>query len=1049
MFKRIRTRHGIGNRLMAGVAAAAITVIAPSASATAQSTVVTFSIARQSLAGALNEVALQSGRQLVLDGALVRDRQTTGLRGAYTLESALDHLLRGTELTYSVRGNTVVIRRGRNAVDPAHRMPAALTQAVPSAGGQVSEPAAGVETGTGSETPIVVTGSRIARKGYDTPQPVAALGETAIQATGVSNVGDILNRMPQVGVGLGQANSYYNGDAGAAFVNLRGLGANRTLVLVNGRRRVSGTELSSAVDLTTIPANMIDKIEVITGGAAAVYGADAVTGVVNVTLKSNVQGIQLTGRSGISSRGDAASYSLGALVGSKFADDRGSVVLGFSYNKEQPLQANQRKFGLNQVDLFSNPANTGPADGIFDSIAVANYRYPGTSYGGAFVIGGTRYTYDQGGVRPTRNDATPYGPTGFLGVGGDGFNDADFAPLRNQTEVFAGTAHLEYQASDAVRVFVDAQYARTKTVARLQPTFDLGVTITADNPLIPADVRALMNAAGQTSLSIGRTNIDQGINVRYIDRDTVTGVAGIEGDLGSRFHWMGFYQYGRYQSDATRTHNRITDRFNQAVDVIQGPNGPMCRDAAARAAGCQPLSLFGPNAATPQALAYFDYTSHRKVVNTQQVAGLQFTSKPFDLPAGPLQLAGGVEYRRETTDVTPDPLQAAGQLIYLTDAALSARFSVKEVFGEVLVPILADRPFAKELSLEGAVRYSDYSSIGGTTAWKVGGQWAPVRDVRFRVTRSRSVRAPNLSELYNPGASSNAFILDPCDSTRVNLTTNRRANCAALGVAANYTDPFAGVAKTVITGGNPGLSAETSNSWTAGTVFTPGFIPGVAVSVDWWKIDLKGAINTVPLQRAVDNCVDAATTSNPFCQLVRRRADGAITQVNVSPINVGSLNAEGIDFQANYRRAFGATEGRLAVSGTYLIRNELQVVAGDPTTRDNNLGEVDNPRWRFNVAPGVTMGRFSLDWTVRFISATKVDSQATAEGRSDNNVSSRLYNDLYASVAVNDRFRLYGGVNNLFDVDPPFSAVTFQGTGRGALFDNIGRYLFVGVNTTF
>jgi outer membrane receptor protein involved in Fe transport len=653
MFKRIRTRHGIGNRLMAGVAAAAITVIAPSASATAQSTVVTFSIARQSLAGALNEVALQSGRQLVLDGALVRDRQTTGLRGAYTLESALDHLLRGTELTYSVRGNTVVIRRAQC------RGPGAPRAGGPDPGGAVRRrPGIGTRRRGGnragpkhpSSSPVRVSRARAMTR-RSPSRPLAKRH----QATGVSNVGDILNRMPQVGVGLGQANSYYNGDAGAAFVNLRGLGANRTLVLVNGRRRVSGTELSSAVDLTTIPANMIDKIEVITGGAAAVYGADAVTGVVNVTLKSNVQGIQLTGRSGISSRGDAASYSLGALVGSKFADDRGSVVLGFSYNKEQPLQANQRKFGLNQVDLFSNPANTGPADGIFDSIAVANYRYPGTSYGGAFVIGGTRYTYDQGGVRPTRNDATPYGPTGFLGVGGDGFNDADFAPLRNQTEVFAGTAHLEYQASDAVRVFVDAQYARTKTVARLQPTFDLGVTITADNPLIPADVRALMNAAGQTSLSIGRTNIDQGINVRYIDRDTVTGVAGIEGDLGSRFHWMGFYQYGRYQSDATRTHNRITDRFNQAVDVIQGPNGPMCRDAAARAAGCQPLSLFGPNAATPQALAYFDYTSHRKVVNTQQVAGLQFTSKPFDLPAGPLQLAGGVEYRRETTDVTPDP----------------------------------------------------------------------------------------------------------------------------------------------------------------------------------------------------------------------------------------------------------------------------------------------------------------------------------------------------------------------------------------------------------
>jgi outer membrane receptor protein involved in Fe transport len=1038
----MHNRSGIGARFLVGAAIAAMAVAMPTTGAAAQSSAMTFSIAQQSLASALNQVAAQAGRQLVIDGALVRNLQARPLRGNYTLEGALDQLLRGTDLSYTIQGNTVVIRRSVGVSR------AALTQ-VSDAGGSDAAGAAGAEATAEESDPIVVTGSRIARRGYDTPQPVAALNDEAIESTGVSNIGDVLTRMPQVGVGLGQANSYYNGDAGAAFISLRGLGASRTLVLVNGRRRVPGTELSSAVDLTTIPANMIDKVEVITGGAAAVYGADAVTGVVNVTLKNHVEGVELSGRAGVSSRGDAGSYSLGALVGSSFADDRGSVVLGVSYNREQALQANQRSFGRNQVDLFSNPANTGPADGIFDSIAVANYRYPGTSYGGAFVIGGTRYTYDQGRVRPTRNDATPYGPLGFLGVGGDGFDDADFAPLRNQTEVFAGTLHLEYGVSDAVRLFVDAQYARTKTEARLQPTFDLGVTITADNPLIPADVRALMNAAGQTSLSVGRTNIDQGINLRYIDRDTVTGVVGLEGDLGSRFHWLGFYQYGRYQADTTRTHNRITSRFNEAVDVIQGANGPMCRSATARAAGCQPLSLFGRDAATPQALAYFDYTSHRRVENTQQVAGLQLTGTPVDLPAGPLQLAAGVEYRRESTEVTPDPRQAAGELIYLTDSAIAAHVNVKEVFGEVLVPILADQPFAHELSLEGAVRYSDYSAIGGTTAWKLGAQWAPVSDLRFRVTRSRAVRAPNLSELYNPGASSNAFILDPCDSTRVNLTANRRANCAALGVSSTYTDPFAGVAKTVITGGNPALEVEKSDSWTAGAVFTPHFIPGLAVSVDWWQIDLKGAINTVPLQRAVDNCVDASTINNPFCQLVTRRADGAITRVSVSPINVGSLNAEGIDFQANYRHDFGGLVGRLAASGTYLIRNELQVVAGDPTTRDDNLDEVDNPRWRVTLTPGFTVGAVSVDWTLRYLSSTKVDSQATAEGRSDNDVKARLYNDLYASVAINDQFRLYGGINNLFDVAPPFSAATFQGTGRGALYDNIGRYFFVGVNSSF
>lgn len=1030
-----------GIRLLAGSGMAIVACSASSAVA-AQTRVATYSISEQSFAGALNQVAMQSGYQLVIDGDLTRNRTSGGLRGRYTLEQAMERLLTGTGLTYSIRGNLILIRRARMAERAS--LTKSQSQAVASEDRSAAVPVAQAPQEPESTEAIVVTGTRITRKSYDTPQPVGLMSEGQIEATGVSNVGDVLGRMPQVGVGLGQANSYYNQDAGAAFINLRGLGTNRTLVLVNGRRRVSGTELSSAVDLTTIPANMIDRVEVITGGAAAVYGADAVTGVVNVTLKNDIQGIELSARSGISGKGDAGSYSLGAVVGSKFADERGSVTLGISYNKENALMANQRAFGRNQVELFGNPDNTGPNDGIADSLAITNYRYPGTSYGGTFNIGGSPYTFDGGRVRPLQNDLR----VSFWGVGGDGFNDADFAPLRNDSQVLAGMVHLQYQLSDAVKFFADAQYSHSRTIAPLQPTFDLGITITSDNPLIPADVRSLMAAAGQTSLSVGRTNIDQGINIRTLSRDTVTGVAGLEGELGGRYNWLVFYQNGRYENDTSRTHNRITARFNQAVDVVMGPNGPVCRDPAARVAGCVPLNLFGPSAATPAALNYFDYTSHRKLVNTQQVAGAQITGKPFDLPAGPLQIALGVEYRDESTEVIPDPLQASGQLLYLIDGAIAANYNVKEAFGEALVPILADQPFAKELSLEGAVRFSNYSSIGNTTAWKLGGQWAPSGDIRFRVTRSRSVRAPNLSELFSPGGSSNVFVIDPCDASRINLDSRRAANCAALNIAPGYVDPLGGVFKTVITSGNSALGAETSNSWTVGTVLSPSFIPGLYASIDWWKIDLNGAINTVPIQDSVDGCVDASTIANPFCQLITRRADGAISRIDLKPINVGSLSAEGIDFQANYRQRIGAVQARLGFGGTYLIRNQLEVVAGDPTTQQVYTGAIDNPRWRFNVTPGITLGAFSLDWTLRYISSSKVDPMASAEARNDNNVASRLYNDIYANLEVNDRMKLYVGINNLFDVSPPFSRETFQGTGRGSLFDNIGRYFYLGFKTS-
>jgi len=1040
--------------LALGASIAALAVASPAVALSSDA--VSLSIPAQSLGSALNSLALRSQYQVIVDASLTRGLVSRPIEGTFTIDQALSRMLRGSGLGYRIEGNTLIIGRSQQAsFRPVALQTVAPGEQSPVADSPIAAAPQAAAAGAAPPAEIVVTGSRLARAGYSQPTPVNVISSQAIQQSGFSNVSDILNRAPQVGVGLGSASSYYNGDAGASFINLRGLGTNRTLVLVDGRRRVSGTELSSAVDLTTIPANLIDKIEVITGGAAAVYGADAVTGVVNVSLKTHYDGLEISGRSGISEHGDAASRSVGLLFGKSFKDDRGSFVVGASYNSESPLQANQRSFGRKQTDLFGNPANTGPNDGIYDNIAIQNYRYPGTSYGGAFAIGGTSYTYDRNGVRPIQEQSVPYAIPSYVGVGGDGFNDADFAPLRNKSQVFSSLAHLEYKLTDAIKFYSDVQYARTKTVAPLQPSFDLAITLPIGSPLIPTDVRSLMEAAGQDTLTVGRTNVDQGISKRYITRNTYTAVGGLEGALGSRFNWNAFYQYGRYKADITRTHDRIVSKFNDAVNVIDGPSGPECASATARAAGCQPLDLFGEFAASPDALSYFDYTVNRSVINTQEVAGGQITGKPFDLPAGAVEVAGGVEYRHETLTVHPDPLAAAGQLLNDVDAPVHAGFTVKEVFGEVLVPLLADRPFVKTLSAEGAIRYSDYDTIGHTLAWKAGGQYAPSDDIRFRVTRSKSVRAPNLAELYDPGSSSTSFILDPCDSTRVSSNANRTRNCAALGIPATYTDPFGGVAKTVITGGYSGLKQETSYSWTAGTVITPRAIPGLALSVDWWSIKILNAINVVPLQRLVDNCVDAGSLDNAFCPHIVRRADGAITEVDVTPINVGSLKAEGVDFQASYSHRlasdwFGERPSlRFVVNGTYLAKNDVLVDAHDPTTLDKNAGEVDNPKWRVNATPGITLGRFSLDWTLRYISHTKVDVQASAEYRSDNDVKAEFYNDLYVNFALDKRFELYAGVNNLFDVDPPFSAVTFQGTGRGSLYDNIGRYFFVGATARF
>ena len=914
---------------------------------------------------------------------------------------------------------------------------------------------------------IVVTGSRIERAANDQPAPVAVVDAAAIAQSGFTNLSDILTRAPQVGVGAGPTDAQsndYGPDAGATFINLRSLGTNRTLVLVDGFRRVSGTASSSAVDLATIPANMIDRIEITTGGAAAVYGADAVTGVVNVILKHHADGLELSAQEGISGHGDDFKSALSALYGQSIGD-RGEFTLGLSYNHEPRLATNQRSFGRLQIGDFSNPDITATTP--YTVIEYPGVRFPNTSYGGAFVINGVRYTIGaNGALRPTQNGATPYGPLGFLGVGGgDGFNYDDFSSLRNESTVLSTLAHVAYDLGSGIRFTADLQFSNSKSDVSLQPLFQYGNIIDRANPFIPASVGALMDQYGLTQLSVGRTDVDQGLNARVSNRDTYTVVTGLDGDLGTQFKWKAFYQYGEYDNSSTFVNEQVQSRYLQALDVTEGPSGPVCADPTAVAAGCKPLNIFGPNAASPAALAYIHYNPVTGVVNTQQVFGAQLTGKLLNLPAGPLAIAAGIEDRKESQQIQQDGLGHEGLLFFEYGPSSEASFSVKEAFVEMLAPVVKNQRFAQELEVEAAGRVSDYDSVGRTFAWKLGAQWAPTDDLRFRVTRSSSVRAPNLTELYSPGTTSFAGFYDPCAYNYINSgTATRAANCAALGVPANYHDPLAAEFRLLNTVGNADLRAETSKSWTAGVVLTPRPLPGLTVSIDWWSIDISGAINTLPTQQVINGCVDAATISNPLCPFVTRGPSAyggttndphAITLVTLAPVNIGILKAEGVDFQATYgfdlRSHLLQTENRLKImlGGTYYMKNDSIVNANDPQNVIYTAGDSILPKLRANVTPEFDAGPLAFAWSVRYISSSKVDVTYAPLFSNDNNVSSRIYSDLFASYLVNKTLKVSAGINNLFDVAPPSNGSTYEGTGSGSLFDNIGRYFFAQVTAKF
>ena len=906
---------------------------------------------------------------------------------------------------------------------------------------------------------LVVTGSRLERSAQDQPTPVTTLSQEKIAQTGFSNLSDVLMQLPQVGYGAGTADGEnYGQDAGATFINLRGLGTNRTLVLVDGLRRVSGSSSSSAVDLSTIPANMIQSIDVTTGGAAAVYGADAVSGVVNVTLRRDVNGLELTGQTGISAYGDDRRTSLGALFGHSF-DDGSHLTIGVSYNHEPAVFSSARPFGRLSLGTFPNPDIT-PSNPYAD-LLYSGVRFPNTSYGGAFVIDNVRYTIGSNGqLRPTQNGATPYGPLGYLGIGGgDGFNGDDFGALRPDSTVISTLTDFTKEFGDHLRFTQDFQYSNSKSEVPLQPLFEYADIIQRNNPFLPASVAALMDANGLTDISVGRTDVDQGINVRESDRNTYTTVSKLEGDIGSDLKWNTFYEFGHYDNDSTFINERIQSRYLQALDVIEGPNGPACADPAAVAAGCKPLNIFGPNAATPQATQYFHYNPVTFITNTQQVVGTQLNGKLFDLPAGPLSFSSGLEYRRETQKVTQDPLASEDLLFFSYGPSSEAAFNVKEAFVEALVPILKDEPFAKVLEFEAADRISDYDTVGRTNAWKLGAQWAPSDDFRFRIMRASSVRAPNLTELDSPGSTSLTGYYDPCSALYIKLgSSTRAANCAKLGVPANFVDPLAAEDRLINTVGNPNLSPETARSWTIGGVLTPRPLPGLMLSVDWWSIDIYGAINSLPVQDIINGCVDAPTISNPLCPLVIRghsvygggtSNQNAITVVNASPINIGVLQAEGVDFQSTYTSPWNGawfhTPSRFKVSlnSTYYIKNDSILNVNDPSDVVHMAGDSSLPKLRINLTPGVDIGSFSLAWNVRYIAASKGDVDLGPLFENDNNVASRTYNDIYASYAFDKpKVQLSFGVNNLFNVAPPLAEYEGIGLG-GALYDNIGTYFFL------
>ena len=1028
-----------------------------------------FDIEAATLGHALESFVKLTGARLIYPEKLASEGGVNAVIGQYTLSEALDVLLKGTEFSGGLTKGGVIVISLKKTVKPEKRG-AEVTKSklktsllggmaalfsISGAYAQTDEDGKPIDT-------VVVTGSRVARSGFDTPTPTTVISSEQIEETGLIDTGSIIMQNPQISVGLGATNDTFQRDIGSSFINLRGLGENRTLVLIDGRRRVSGSREGSQVDLSAIPPSMIESIEIITGGASAVYGADAVSGVVNIKLKKDIEGLEATVRGGISQEGDAGTYSASLAGGGAFSESRGHVSFGVTVQKTDEVKYTDRDyaFGNGALRFVNNPANTGPADGIPDRLIMNGGGTISSAYQPSFLISGQRYIYDQGiqtidmsKCYSTSCFDTPYG-----------YNNKE-RNLRTPSRTISGISDLTYEIAPNVNMFAGMEFSNAITETNGQSFFDSGLVVKRDNPFLPSDLAALMDTQGVSQITVGMEQEDLLGNKWYTnERNTFTVDAGFEGNIAERFDWQVFYQYGQRRQNYSIANTRIESRYYQALDPIVMGGEIVCADPDARAAGCVPINLFSPTPASEADKAYFAYTMLRNVRNTQSLAGFQITGPLLELPAGPLSVALGGEYRKDGLVAYDDGLAERGEL-YRTDQGakpVDASVDVKEAFVEAVAPILKDAFFAKTLEIEGAMRFSDYSSIGSTLAWKAAGSWEPIEDIRIRVTRSRSVRAPNIMELYGPESRGTLNITnDPCDVTQINLgSPTREANCRALGVPVGWVDPAAALALTTITGGNANLSEETSNSWTIGGVITPRFIPGLRLSVDWWKMEIDDAIQTLDGNTIVDNCVDSPTLNNAFCPFVTRGnlvglADPyVVSRIDLRQVNIGQLSASGIDMSAAYRFDLEALSNSLAggvnfnASLVYLGKLEELVDATDASSLVIRNGEYDNPTWRGRFSTSYHLDGLTVAWNMRYLGSSSLNVQATREYNVVR-VDSRLYHDLFFSYELPSEIDVQFGVNNLMNSHPPRTPSTYTGTFAGSLYENIGRNFYLSLSKKF
>ncbi|MDT8758915.1 TonB-dependent receptor [Sphingomonas psychrotolerans] len=877
---------------------------------------------------------------------------------------------------------------------------------------------------------IVVTGSRIRRNPLDQDKPVVTVDEASIARTGLSSVADVLQRLPSAGGGLntkvnnaGNIGGPPDGtgvSSGSAEIDLRYLAAKRTLVLVDGLRYVNGSAaggIPASVDLNALPTSMIERIEVLQSGASPLYGTDAVAGVVNIITKQKQVGLRASAQFGTYRQGDGHTQNYEASYGIQSPDTGTSLVFGGYYTKQDGVSTADRS-----ISLFPTPGATSCAAGGCSS-ATPNGRF------GVLGLPNQTLIAPVIGRRPTLADYRAYS------ADTDSFNFAPYNYLLTPSERYGAFVNFKQELGENInlRTKLVANHRHSRTQAAFLPLSigpDAGngnildtITIDASNPYNPFGT--LSSGADGTPANysmIRRRFVEGGQRVFTQDVDTLSATVTLDGsfEVGSRnWYWDVNGVYGINDG-----HQLFTGNVNAAN--LARALGPVANCTGA----CVPFNIFGGlGSITQPMLDYVTFDERDKSSQRLWDFTANLSGELFDLPGGPVGVAIGYEHRDQYASYDPDPLIVAGLGADVPTSPARGGFNVDEWYGELRLPILADKPFFHLLELDGAARHSNYSSFGSNTTFTASGLWKPVRDLLIRGGYAESLRAPSIGELYAGPSRFDATIDDPCTSApggafQTNATV--RANCIANGVPANgsYNEPNGGQLG-VFSQGNTALKPETAETWTAGGVYSPswatgGFASALSLEVNWYSIKLTNAIDSVPATLTLSRC---AFNADPVsCASIQRTATGQVASINARLLNLNAIETSGVDWTVNFRSAefAGGTVG-LNVNAAHLIKynivppSDLNAPTQEYAGTERGSPDQAYPKFKLNGTLDWSTPSYGLSFTGRYI-------QGVDERDGEHRMGSVFYGDVQFYVSpgwMDHRLRLTAGVNNIFDRDPP------------------------------